>query len=178
MPVTAPNQVHLIKPAQAFLEMKRKDAMKNRAAQLRARADALESGGFSQLGMWIPTMLKENLSYEAKSEDITLTELVTHALKAYLKILRRSKPPEHKRPGLTLVEYRTLLKRQGGKCAICGNINENGRRLAVDHDHKTRNVRGLLCHNCNSALGFAKDSPKILDKMIHYLMETPKKILP
>lgn len=49
-------------------------------------------------------------------------------------------------------EYKALLKRQGGRCAICRKVPRK-RNLAVDHDHSTGKVRGLLCYMCNSALG-------------------------
>ena len=41
--------------------------------------------------------------------------------------------------------------------------------LVVDHDHKTGKVRGLLCHNCNRALGLLKDSTEYLENCISYL---------
>jgi len=58
------------------------------------------------------------------------------------------------RYGLTLEDYDRMLEDQDGKCAICGDIEPSGRRLAVDHDHHTGNIRGLLCLRCNTRLGF------------------------
>lgn len=71
--------------------------------------------------------------------------------------------------GITPQEYDEILKEQNGGCAICGGINKNGRRLAVDHNHKTWEIRGLLCNNCNSVLGWAGDSIGILAGAIKYL---------
>lgn len=54
--------------------------------------------------------------------------------------------------GLTLKQYDKMVEDQDGVCAICGSVNENGHRLAVDHNHKTGKVRGLLCRKCNLGL--------------------------
>ena len=50
-----------------------------------------------------------------------------------------------------------MFEKQGGCCAICGGVNVNGRRLAVDHEHETGKVRGLLCDKCNLAIGLFDD---------------------
>lgn len=58
-----------------------------------------------------------------------------------------------KRLGVGDAEYEVMLLEQGGVCAICGNPpKEGGRRLHVDHDHRTGKVRGLLCFRCNRFL--------------------------
>lgn len=54
--------------------------------------------------------------------------------------------------GITLEQYEQMLTAQNGVCAICGRI-PTGRSLHVDHNHKTGEVRGLLCHSCNFAIG-------------------------
>lgn len=54
--------------------------------------------------------------------------------------------------GLTLDQYNEMLAAQGGVCAMCGGLDPI-RNLAVDHDHKTGAIRGLLCGTCNTALG-------------------------
>lgn len=69
--------------------------------------------------------------------------------------------------GITLEQYNELLARQGGVCAICGG--EDQKRLAVDHDHKTGKVRGLLCARCNPAIGFLLDKVETAHKLILYL---------
>lgn len=53
--------------------------------------------------------------------------------------------------GVTLDDYDRMLAEQGGGCAICGAPPKT-RRLDVDHDHKTGQVRGLLCVRCNRAV--------------------------
>jgi len=78
-----------------------------------------------------------------------------------------------RRYGITAEEYASMHEAQGGVCLICGLAAGGGRgaesRLAVDHDHETGKVRGLLCNNCNNGLGRFKDSPELLRKAIDYL---------
>lgn len=71
--------------------------------------------------------------------------------------------------GLTKATYDDLFDRQGGRCAICGWSDWSDQNPAVDHDHASGKVRGLLCTNCNTALGLIKDDPKIAQAMIDYL---------
>ena len=73
-----------------------------------------------------------------------------------------------KKYGITPEEYEFLLHKQKGVCKGCGNP-PNGKRLSVDHDHKTGKVRGLLCNHCNIAIGYVNDSPSILQNLIDYL---------
>lgn len=75
--------------------------------------------------------------------------------------------------GIGIIEYNKMLVKQEGKCCICGTINPgNGQtNFAIDHNHKTGEVRGLLCRPCNQALGLFKDSPEILEKATTYLKE-------
>ena len=75
-------------------------------------------------------------------------------------------------------EYMRLLHSQDCKCAVCKSKLESSRytRLAVDHDHKTGKVRGLLCTNCNTALGLMKDSPERFRNAIDYI-ESSKDIV-
>ena len=72
---------------------------------------------------------------------------------------------------LTLEQYEQLLKRQGGQCAICGDTNGN-RRLCVDHNHVTGQVRGLLCTSCNTALERLETAPLWYERALHYLEDT------
>jgi len=71
--------------------------------------------------------------------------------------------------GITPLQYNEILKQQGGGCAICGGVNTNGKRLAVDHCHKTGKNRGLLCTACNSGLGHFHDDINNLASAIKYL---------
>jgi len=72
---------------------------------------------------------------------------------------------------ITLEQYNQLFYLQNYKCAICNDECKTGRKLAVDHDHKTGKIRGLLCMNCNNGLGKFKDSCDLLSKAISYLVK-------
>lgn len=64
------------------------------------------------------------------------------------------------RYGITIDEYDEMLKMQGSVCAICAGSPPSTRilKFAVDHDHETGEVRGLLCQRCNMALHFIENA--------------------
>lgn len=70
--------------------------------------------------------------------------------------------------GFTSNNYDALFLKQGGVCAACGKLPK--RYLHVDHDHVTGEVRGLLCHGCNAALGHLRDSPTIIRGLLQYIL--------
>jgi hypothetical protein len=70
--------------------------------------------------------------------------------------------------GITGEEYNELLERQDGCCAICHGKNGN-RRLAVDHDHNTGEVRGLLCTLCNLVVSHIERDSNLVQTAIDYL---------
>lgn len=76
--------------------------------------------------------------------------------------------------GISQVDYNQLLKLHGNVCGICEKPDATGRALAVDHDHMSGSVRGLLCGNCNRGIGLLGDSVEDLRKAIKYL-ENPCK---
>lgn len=92
---------------------------------------------------------------------------------------RTQRPRTAPRGGLSLADYQVLSDAQSGLCAACGQpetkVHRNGTvlRLAVDHDHETGRVRGLLCSRCNYSLGYARDDPDTLRALIAYLDAHP-----
>ena len=70
---------------------------------------------------------------------------------------------------LTVEHYADMLHSQQNGCAICGKLQID-KNLAVDHNHVTGNVRGLLCQQCNTGIGLLQDSVDILNNAIKYLM--------
>ena len=71
----------------------------------------------------------------------------------------------------TEVEYQALAEAQNRLCAICHGPS-GVMRLHLDHDHETKEVRGLLCHTCNIGLGMFRDSVLLLEAATNYLKRT------
>jgi hypothetical protein len=71
--------------------------------------------------------------------------------------------------GITIEQWNEILARQGGVCAICKGPPNGVGRYHVDHDHRTGQVRGLLCYKHNALLGFADDQIEVLQASIDYL---------
>jgi hypothetical protein len=100
--------------------------------------------------------------------------------KAYHRVRRQIFPPRRSDKelrrcfGIGLEQYSQILDAQDGKCAICRQPEtqiRNGRlkALSVDHCHDSGRVRGLLCCDCNQAIGKFKDDPSLLRKAAEYL---------
>lgn len=68
--------------------------------------------------------------------------------------------------GITQEDYEQMLDAQSNQCAICGVYRA---KLAIDHDHKTGKVRGLLCRKCNRGLGYFKDNAEGIQRALDYL---------
>lgn len=81
--------------------------------------------------------------------------------------------------GITSDEYDAIYQAQGGKCAICQRATGASKKLSVDHDHQTGEVRGLLCTPCNrDVLGHLRDSITALLRAVRYLLHPPaRKVL-
>lgn len=73
--------------------------------------------------------------------------------------------------GLSPGEYAALLAAQDGRCAICQRATGKARRLAVDHDHDTGEVRGLLCSPCNKTV--LSHGGEVLRRAVAYLDNPP-----
>jgi hypothetical protein len=88
---------------------------------------------------------------------------------------RKSHPDYNKRHALrisynlSLEKYEEMFKQQNGACLICNKQDLSGLKLAVDHDHKTGAVRGLLCGKCNRGLGMFNEDADTLLKAANYI---------
>lgn len=102
--------------------------------------------------------------YNAKSEK----EYRTAHKEKYKKLWLKSRLK--RLYGITPEEYKIIFSLQDGCCAICSrNQSILKKRLSVDHDHATGEIRGLLCDACNRGIGLLKDSIDNLKFAILYL---------
>ena len=86
------------------------------------------------------------------------------------RISPRRKCDIYRKYSLSPRQYEKLFEKHKGCCAICGRCqSELKRTLCIDHDHKTREIRGLLCPACNRGVGYFQDSSELLNKAIQYL---------
>lgn len=97
---------------------------------------------------------------------------------------REKKPDKYRqlnlnKYGITIAEYDAMLEKQGGVCKACSEPETRKGRdgepvaLHIDHCHETGRVRGLLCHRCNCALGYAREDAKVLTGLINYIEGWP-----
>lgn len=73
--------------------------------------------------------------------------------------------------GIDFEGYSYLIEKHNGVCAICRKSppNHYKKRLCIDHCHTTGKIRGLLCDDCNTAIGLLQDSTELMSNAIHYL---------
>src|ERR1035437_6891793 len=71
--------------------------------------------------------------------------------------------------GITLEQHKQMFMAQNGKCAICNKIFDNPKIVCVDHNHKTNQIRQLLCVKCNSGLGYFDENIEALLNAVEYL---------
>ena len=72
--------------------------------------------------------------------------------------------------GITRADFDALLANQRGVCAICKGPHVGvGKRFHIDHCHNSNEVRGLLCGNCNTAIGLLGDDPERIERAAAYV---------
>jgi hypothetical protein len=75
--------------------------------------------------------------------------------------------------GITVDDYERMLAAQGGGCAICGRVPPAGKNWNIEHDHKSRLLRGVACPYCNLYLIGKYRDPDVLQKVVDYLRNPP-----
>lgn len=92
----------------------------------------------------------------------------TEASDRYKK--RARERAKERRYGITQEQFDQMLIDQDNKCGICDIEFKNTKSTHIDHCHKTDKVRGILCNDCNVALGQFYDSPELMENAIKYLV--------
>lgn len=77
---------------------------------------------------------------------------------------------------ITIRMYRLLLEFQLGRCWGCRRATGKARRLSVDHNHRTGEVRMLLCNTCNNVVGHFRDDPEALIRLGLALIDPPSRL--
>ena len=75
---------------------------------------------------------------------------------------------------MRLEDWDALMAAQGGVCGVCGSPELRGKGWHVDHDHASGEIRGILCHFCNLALGHFGDDPERCESAIAYLTQVAR----
>lgn len=99
-------------------------------------------------------------TYAYRQSEMSVLSKYTIARKSRLK----------SKYGLTLEDYEKLFEAQNGVCAICEKREQQNKLLAVDHNHRTGAIRGLLCSLCNTAIGKLGDDPDLVKRALDYLV--------
>ena len=105
--------------------------------------------------------------YENNKEAHSIRNKRNYELNKEQKLAKHREHVLKSRYGITMDDYYVLLANQNNSCAICKTPAT--KTLDVDHCHTTGKVRGLLCNNCNRALGHFKDNVDYLKTAINYL---------
>lgn len=121
---------------------------------------------------------RSNMEKKARKENLEVFK--ERDRKKYIKAVKKDKEglaAKYKNTrlkkmyGVTLQEFEDMALKLNYKCEICKQKNKVHKDLVIDHNHNTGGVRGLLCSQCNSALGLLKDSPEVLSEALKYLLE-------
>ena len=176
------HDTHICKIHNIPMQMIRERRSRNGAERVRYRCPLCES----LRSMDLPALIKrlEEGDYPQRLGFVQRDLLPPHLVKEYDEVMaeraverkRLNNKKRHlrlrlERFGLSEAKYRLMIEEQDGRCAICGIQPDDPESLAIDHCHENGHVRGLLCLNCNTAIGSFQDSPAIMFSAIDYLNE-------
>jgi len=120
----------------------------------------------------------KDIKNKACREKYANDENVRNAAKKQAKEWQENNPlmrksQRLKQYGITLEQYNLMLEDSNHSCRICGYSNMDDKKMfpVIDHCHNSLKVRGILCSNCNLALGKFKDDTLLLENAIYYLKE-------
>ena len=147
------------------------------------------------LNKWQRHRLKDLAAYRKRKREYARTEQQREARRKYMKAWRdknkerylawtrtNNAKPENRKKGLiagskrniekygiSILDFKAMIRAQKGKCAICGGMlvtKGHKRRFHIDHCHTSKKVRGLLCHFCNTKLGWFESNANRIEKYL------------
>jgi hypothetical protein len=119
-------------------------------------------------------LLKPTSDFNRGPLAVGFSTLCRACNKLKMRAWRRRYPANYRRAhlrrtfGIDIGHYDTMLRAQGGVCGIC-HCPPNGKPFHVDHEHTSNRIRGLLCDNCNMAIGLLQDDPEITRRAAAYM---------
>lgn len=162
---------------------KMKDGLQHRCIECRKNYNTLRFDKVKKYKQEYDVKNKEkNKMYYIRKFEVIKAQKQMYNKVNSVKIAKQSKRYSYLyRYGITKEIYDEMYEKQNGVCAICNQpeklFDKRANRvkvLAVDHNHKTGNVRGLLCQSCNTGIGLFEDNIKIMKMAIEYLKEEHK----
>jgi hypothetical protein len=128
-------------------------------------------GAYNRLTAWCKKCTNEKASLRHKTK--LGRELNRKAVAQWKERNRRKLKNDHlmREYGINIEQYEGMLMQQNNRCSICSKDSANYKRkeLYVDHCHRTKKIRGLLCQKCNQGLGLFDDNPKYLAEALAYI---------
>jgi hypothetical protein len=159
-----------VKKARMDAEKKRYEATPDNRKKKRERKALWVAENRSKVAEYKQAWTAENRDKVSAYNVAYMSDYVK--TEAYTQSKHRSRM---KRYQITDADFNALWENQDGCCAICKvKLQPRGRSkhsAAIDHNHKTREVRGVLCRGCNHGIGSLGDSPSILISAANYLTE-------
>ena len=116
--------------------------------------------------------LKLESKFNKKTKSLDGLQLYCRACQKKTQKQWHKENPSHallKSYGITIEEKHAMNRSQHNSCAICRETFSSTKHTHVDHCHDTKKIRGILCISCNHGIGKFKDSPKLLQRAIHYI---------
>lgn len=126
------------------------------------KGENLKNGKSTSCGCFQKQSAKSRMTKHGRSNKKDLESYDVYTREIHIK----------RKYGLSLDIYNEMLAKQENKCGICKyEFGQKQGDCFVDHNHKTKQVRALLCRNCNTGLGHFKEKPKLLLEAVNYLMK-------
>lgn len=122
-----------------------------------------------------PRVMGPQVPWRALGENVPMPDSPEYRTRRQKRNYYNARYKARKTYGISLEEYRELMHKNDGWCALCLEKHEQ-KEMVLDHDHGTNVLRGVICRKCNTGLGMFGDSPERLALALHYLSRNGKKV--